>query len=86
MRPDDLTNELRKQPFTPFRVVMTDGKSYDIFHPELLMVGHRSATIGLTESPEERLYNLTALLDLMHIIRVEPLPQKASGKNGKKKH
>lgn len=73
MAPDELHAALKQQPFEPFRVIMTDGVGYDIRHPELLMVGKRSATVGLSGSSEEPFYERTVKVDLLHIIRIEPL-------------
>src|SRR5207249_4891820 len=36
MTPQELRDTLRRQPFEPFRLVMTDGAGYDIRHPDLL--------------------------------------------------
>lgn len=36
MAPENLRDLLRKQPFEPFRLVMTDGVGLDIRHPDLL--------------------------------------------------
>jgi hypothetical protein len=38
MRPEDIQNMLRAQPFQPFRVRLTSGKTYDIVYPHLTMV------------------------------------------------
>jgi hypothetical protein len=32
-------------------MVLTDGTGYEIRHPDLLMVGLRTATVGLTGQP-----------------------------------
>lgn len=47
MDPYYLKAMLKKQPFEPFRLVMSDGRSYDVRHPELLTVGMTSSTIGV---------------------------------------
>lgn len=65
---------------------MTDGKSFDVRHPDLLMVGRRSAVVGITGTPGDEYYDLTAKLDLAHIVRLEPIEKPSSGKNGRKKH
>jgi hypothetical protein len=47
--PQDLESELRKEPFEPFRIVTTTGKSYAITDRDrpLIMVGKRTVVIGL---------------------------------------
>jgi hypothetical protein len=83
MAPEELRDVLRHQPFEPFRLVMTEGAAYDIPHPDLLMVGRRSATVGLTGPSSQTLYERTIKVDLLHIIRIEPLQASASsGPNG----
>ena len=47
MRPDDIRAFLQQKPFRPFRVTLTDGRSYEVRHPELSMVGRSTAAIGL---------------------------------------
>ena len=81
MAPQQLLDQLRRRPFEPFRVVQTDGEAYAIRHPEMLMVGLSAAVIGLSSDPVQDLFERTVILDLRHIIRIEPLPA-ATGKNG----
>jgi hypothetical protein len=38
---------LDRQPFEPKRVVMSDGRSYLVRHPELVMVGVTSTVVGI---------------------------------------
>jgi hypothetical protein len=73
MAPEELREVLRAQPFAPFRIVMTDGASFDIRHPDLLWVGKRSAHVGLTKQPGRTFYERAIQIDLLHVIRVEPL-------------
>ncbi len=74
MAPQELRDAGKQQPFEPFRIVLTDGQSYDIRHPDLLMVGLRTATVGLTGEPGQTFYERTVKVDLLHVIRLEPLP------------
>ncbi len=83
MAPEELRGALRQQPFEPFRLVMTDGAGYEIRHPDLLLVGQRSATVGLTGDPTQTYYERTVKVDLLHVIRLEPLEAKPpASKNG----
>lgn len=34
-------------PFEPFRIIMTDGRAYEIRHPELLLIGTTASIIGI---------------------------------------
>ena len=83
MSAEELREDLKQQPFRPFRVVMSDGGGFDIVHPDLLWVGQRSAMIGLTGAPSVGLYERTVRVDLRHVVRTEPLPMTSqAGSNG----
>jgi hypothetical protein len=73
MVPEELRDSLREQPFQPFRIVLTDGVAYDIRHPDLLWVGKRSAWVGVTRRPSDEFHDRAIKVDLLHIIRIEPL-------------
>jgi hypothetical protein len=81
MAPEELRDYLRQQPFEPFRLIMTDGRGFDVHHPDLLLLGRRTATVGLTGDSAQTFYERTIKVDLLHVIRVEPLPV-APPKNG----
>jgi hypothetical protein len=72
MRPNDITSHLRKQPFRPLRVFISDGKAYDVRHPEMMMVGRSEVVIGL-HSDDADVYERFAYCDPVHITRIEPI-------------
>lgn len=76
MRPEELREVVKQQPFEPFRLVMTDGEGYDIRHPDLIWIGHRSAMVGLTGRQGQEFYERAVKVDLTHVIRLEPLPER----------
>jgi hypothetical protein len=80
MRPEDLLVQLRKRPFQPFRLTLTDGRSYEILHPELAMVGRSTVIIGLARPGEpEPVFDLHVTVSLLHIMQIEPIvPAQAS--------
>ena len=73
MTPEELRDLLHRQPFQPFRLVMTDGAGFEIRHSDLLWVGRRSAMVGLTGQPGQTFYERSVQVDLLHVIRIEPL-------------
>jgi hypothetical protein len=81
MSPEQLRDTLRQEPFEPFRLVMTDGKGYDIRHPDLLWVGKRVAMVGLAGSEGQTFFERAVQVDLLHVIRLEPIEVKPH-KNG----
>jgi hypothetical protein len=80
----DVQQELRKRPFEPFRIILTDGKTYDVTHPERILVGKRSFIFGVVVEGSgagngETAYDRYETVAMLHVVRLEPLahPQKA---------
>ena len=74
MRPDDLLELVRAQPFEPFRVHMSDGAAYDIRHPDMVIVQRSKIIVAVPgpdgpDCPAERTVNCA----LIHISRTEML-------------
>lgn len=82
MTQEELQLAARRQPFEPFRILLTTGDRYDIRHPDLIMVGRRSVTIGLTNEEGATAYDRTIKVDLFHVVGMEELPPLPSGANG----
>ena len=81
MPPRELAQALSRRPFIPFRLHVTDGTIYDIKHPELLMVSPGSAIVGLPSAAYPLpLVERYEIVDLLHVVRLEPLDtSKAAG-------
>jgi hypothetical protein len=75
MPPEDLAQFLDREPFQRFRICLTDGTLFDIRHPEMVLLGRRSAVIGITNGEGPRpMYERYVNISLLHITRLEPLP------------
>lgn len=88
MSPRDLLKRVRQRPFIPFRVVVSEGATYDVRHPDFIMVGRDTAVIGIQGDQEQDFYETSVLVDLLHVVRLEPLEKSkanGNGKQGKKK-
>ena len=81
MQVEDVEKKLRLRPFRPFRVYLTDGSTYDVRHPELMMLGRRMAMIGLAHDPAQIVFDRSVDIDLFHIVRIEFIEAPA-GPNG----
>ena len=80
MFPDDLLSHLRQRPFEPFRIQVSDGTTYDVRHPELVMVGLGSVVIGLPPAGQDApIYQRTERVALSHIVKLLPLPAQPAG-------
>lgn len=74
MFPKDLRDLLKRQPFRPFRVTLTDGRSYEFRHPELALLGKSTVIIGFPAPGEdEPIYDRFKIVDLLHIMEAEPV-------------
>lgn len=47
---EHLLELLRKDPFIPFKVVLTSGKEYEISNPHLVAVGETEMTVYVAKS------------------------------------
>ena len=75
LSPESLRDELHRQPFVPLRVYLTDGKTYEIRHPEMAIVTSREVYVGREEtSPGSGIARGLDLVSLLHVVRVEQVP------------
>jgi hypothetical protein len=74
MRPGDIRVFLQRQPFQPFRITLTDGRTYEVRHPELVMVGRSSLVIGFPAPGDvEPVYDRFVTVSLLNVMQMEPL-------------
>mgnify|MGYP001291991425 CR=1 FL=1 len=65
MSEEDLKSALKREPFVPLRLHLSNGLTYDVRHPENAMVSKRMAAVMSGETIH--------LVSLIHINAVEPL-------------
>jgi hypothetical protein len=70
---EEILGLLRAQPFTPFSLHLLEGTSYEVRHPEAVLVTRRSLTLGLNAEPPFYLAERTVLISLLAIGRIEIL-------------
>ena len=81
MSAQDLFDLLRARPFVPFRLYATDGRTYDVRHPDQALVLRTRVILPVptTEGLPERSEHLA----LVHVVRAEELAlEPASGAGG----
>ncbi len=68
--------EVRRKavPFEPFRIVMSSGSSYDIYHPDMLWSTRRTIYVGMYTPGRSGLPEQAALLSVLHISEIQSLP------------
>jgi len=72
MGAEEIRKHLRKQPFQPFRIFVSDGASYDVRHPEMCYVSRVEVVIGL-DTDVDGLPEQSAYIAPMHVTRIEPI-------------
>ncbi|MBX9580890.1 MAG: hypothetical protein K2X87_11330 [Gemmataceae bacterium] len=84
MSPLDILANTRKQPFVPFRLVVSDGSTYDIRHPDLCLVAQTTVTVGIPPPAGGSPGLVEHLIDAFHIVKLIPLvvPPPADGGDG----
>lgn len=78
MRPEELRALLRRQPFVPIRVHLSEGKTYDIKRPEMAFLTRSTVEIGLEKRPGSGVADQVMYCSLVHVVRVENLDGKKS--------
>lgn len=82
IRSDEIRRILRKQPFEPIQLALTDGRSVLIRHPDQATVSERVMFVGLakikrtgplaTPRSGDEIAKDWLLIDLLHIATIEP--------------
>ena len=64
-------------------MTLTEGSTYEVRHPDLCMVGRRSAVVGVvTRDDQDRLFDHSVDIDLLHIVKLEPLESRSPSEHG----
>lgn len=70
---EDLRAMTRRQPFTPFRVILSTGETFDVWRQDGHVLSKRHLIVGLPGETGGTDYDRTTMIDLIHIVRTEPL-------------
>jgi hypothetical protein len=70
---DEIREQFEARPFTPFRVITSDGSDYEVRHPEMGWLTRSSLLVGLEE--RDRYPARYKIVSLLHVTTLEPLPQ-----------
>jgi hypothetical protein len=72
MSPETIQNRVLQHPFQPFRVCLSDGATYDVRQPEMILVTRREVVIAQPK-PGETMARHVTYCDPLHIARIEPI-------------
>jgi hypothetical protein len=80
MAPQDIWKEVRRKPFMPFRITLTEGGTYEVRHPEFCLVSLNSVNIGLPMSGDpDSFAQKIVTIDVSHVVKLEPLDVPVKG-------
>jgi hypothetical protein len=83
MDPEQLYKLIKRQPFEPIKLHISDGSAYAVMHPDQLMIDRRTVYVGI-QGRRTGPFQQVAVVSLIHITRVEPLNGSASKSKRKK--
>ena len=85
MRANEIIRILREAPFTGLRIYISDGLSYEVYHPDMMLVTERKVYIALPPSREDAAPGGAVHCDPLHITRIEPLNGRKRSAKGKQR-
>jgi hypothetical protein len=71
MRSEELTALIRRRPYLPLRIHLTDGRTYDVRHPDQIIVLRGALDIGVEPDPQSGVVDRVDRVSLLHVVRVE---------------
>ena len=74
MRPDDLQAWNRATPFVPYRIRLNSGRTFEIRHPEMVMIGRSAMHIYTFAGGPTEPFDRVEMVSLVLIESVEPAP------------
>lgn len=80
MSPNDLLERLRTRPFIPFRIYATEGRTYEVRHPDQALVLRTRVILPMPSGngvPERSEH-----LALVHVVRLEEMPTAVASSSG----
>jgi hypothetical protein len=75
MTAEDLIELLEERPFTPLRLRLDDGRSYEIRHQEMAIVSPSLVAIGVSKGNGSRLAERITHCSISHIVEAEPMDE-----------
>jgi hypothetical protein len=79
----DIHARIKERPFVPVRIVTSSGQSYDIKHPDLVLIGKQALIIGTASNDSPTIFEVANRVAILHITDMQDIPHAApSGTNG----
>ncbi|MGB2984729.1 MAG: hypothetical protein WBE26_02505 [Phycisphaerae bacterium] len=72
MRQQEVRELLRKEPFQPFRIHLSNGETYEVRHPEFAALTRTSVIVVIPSSNEDNIDQVVQC-DLLHVAVMETI-------------
>jgi hypothetical protein len=72
--PDDIHARVRQRPFVPLRIVTSARQAFDVYHPDLVMIGRRDLIVGRGSAENPSHYDQVTRVAIWHVAALEDLP------------
>ena len=82
MRLEEITKLVKRTPFAPFGIYMSDGSAYPVKHPDQIILTPRAVYVGISGNGRDPVAQEVVICDLVHITRLGPVPKRRT-KRGK---
>jgi hypothetical protein len=74
---DDIQTRIRERPFVPVRIITSSGQAYDVYHPDLVMIGRRALLIGTASTENPSQFEQASRVAILHVSDLQDLPTPA---------
>ena len=72
MTAETIQEHLRRRPFQPLRVFLSDGSAHEVRHPEMALLTRREGIIAVPQHAR-RLPSRAVTCDVLNVTRTEPI-------------
>jgi hypothetical protein len=74
MSPHDILARVKKKPFIPMRIITSAGEQYDVYDPDLIMVGNHHIHVGTASEDNPAIFDRSKFVTVQHLTAIENLP------------
>jgi len=71
---NEILARIRERPFKPVRFVTTTGQTYDVYHPDFIMIGRREMMIGTASAANPAAFEQVTRVSLLQVTEMRDLP------------
>lgn len=75
MRPENIASAVDPKNFHPFRLRMSNGEEYEVRHPEQVIVGRSTVTVGIHRRNGLKIFEKVYTIGLLHVVSIIPIEE-----------